>query len=187
MLLGNGSDNEACAKRIPPKDLDRWLYPSKGDKCEIARQAVQQGIVASISGTTVWRWLSADAIHLWCYRSWIWPRDPNFEEKAAGVLDLYHGTFNGKALGENDYVLSADEKTSIQARRRLMPTIPPAAGRAGRIEHEYERKSALAYFAAWDERRAKIFGLCRPRTGISSFHDLVGLVMGQQPSRSPPF
>jgi hypothetical protein len=165
-----------------PKDLG--LPFSRLSRNDIAREAVKRGIVASISGTTVWRWLSADAIRPWCYRSWIWPRDPDFERKAGVILDLYHGRWQGKPLGPNDYVISADEKTSIQARRRLAPSTAPKAGRAGRIEHEYERKGALAYLAAWDVRRAKIFGLCRQSTGIESFRELVDLVMNQAPYRS---
>lgn len=165
-----------------PRDLG--LPFSRLTRDEIARQAATRGIVASISGATVWRWLSKDAIRPWCYRSWIWPRDPDFERKAARVLDLYHGVWNGKPLGDGDFVLSADEKTSIQARRRIAPTIGPAPGRYGRVEHEYERKGALAYMAAWDVRRAKVFGLCCRTTGIDSFHNLVDHVMSQPPYRN---
>ena len=162
-----------------PRDLG--LPFSRLTRDEIARQAVSRGIVASISGATVWRWLSQDAIRPWCYRSWIWPRDPNFEHKAGKILDLYHGTWNGEPLTERDFVLSADEKTSIQARHRLAPTTPPAPGRCGRVEHEYERKGALAYMAAWDVRQARVFGLCCRSTGIDSFHNLVDLIMSQSP------
>jgi hypothetical protein len=165
-----------------PKDLG--LPFSRLSRDEIARQAVKRGVVASISGATVWRWLSADAIRPWCYRSWIWPRDPSFEQSAGRVLDLYHRTWNGKALDENDFVLCSDEKTSIQAQRRLVPTLPPAEGHPGRVEHEYDRQGALAYLAAWDVHHAKLFGLCRPSTGIAHFHELVDLVMNQQPYRS---
>jgi len=165
-----------------PKQLE--LPFSKFTHDEIARQAEKQGIVASISGKTVWRWLSKDAIRPWCYRSWIWPRDPDFEQKAARVLDLYQGIWQGKPLSRCDFVISSDEKTSIQARRRLVPTTAPTAGYYGRVEHEYERMGALAYMAALDVRMAKIFGLCRDSTGIDSFRDLVDLVMRQEPYRS---
>jgi len=165
-----------------PKDLG--LPFSKLTHDEIARQAEKQGIVASISGKTVWRWLSKDAIRPWCYRSWIWPRDPDFEQKAAIVLDLYHGIWEGKSLGSNDFIISSDEKTSIQARHRLKGITAPRAGRYGRVEFEYERMGALAYMAAWDVRQAKIFGLCKTSTGIVSFRELVDLVMRQEPYRS---
>ena len=148
---------------------------------EIADAAVRRGVTASISGSTVWRWLTEDAIKPWQYRSWIWPRDPLFAEKAGRVLDLYHGVWEDAPLGPRDYVISTDEKTSIQARKRLVPTSPPAPGRPGRIEHEYERRGALAYVAAWDVRRAKVFGMCQDTTGIEPFHRLVDLVMTQKP------
>jgi len=165
-----------------PKELG--LPFSRLSHDDIARQAQEHGIVASISGKTVWRWLSRDAIHPWCYRSWIWPRDPDFEPKAARVLDLYQGLWEGNPLGSDEFVISCDEKTSIQARRRLAPVAAPTTGRYGRVEHEYERMGALAYLAAWDVRQAKLFGLCRSGTGIESFHELVDLVMRQEPYRS---
>jgi len=162
-----------------PRDLG--LPFSRLTRDEIARQAVSRGITASISGATVWRWLSQDAIRPWCYRSWIWPRDPEFEHKAGKILDLYHGIWNGEPLSNRDFVLCADEKTSIQARHRIAPTTAPAPGRYGRVEQEYERKGALNYMAAWDVRQARVFGLCCRSTGIDSFHDLVDLVMRQPP------
>jgi hypothetical protein len=109
---------------------------------------VRRGVVASVSDSTIWRWLSEDAIRPWTYRSWIFPRDPLFEQKAVRVLDLYERRWEGKALRGGDFVISADEKTSIQARCRCHPTLPPAASRAMRVEHEYERGGALAYLAA---------------------------------------
>lgn len=159
----------------------RGLPLSRFSHEDIAQEAMRQGITASISGTTVWRWLSADAIKPWTHRSWIWPRDPNFAEKAAPILDLYQGIWDGKPLGPDDYVICADEKTSIQARRRLTPGTPTQAGRTRRVEFEYERQGALAYLAAWDVRRAKVMGYCAPTTGIEAHHGLVNLVMQQEP------
>jgi len=48
---------------------------------------VAQGLVAEISGTTLWRWLNADALRPWQHRSWIFPRDPDFAAKAGRILD----------------------------------------------------------------------------------------------------
>src|SRR5207248_192854 len=142
-----------------------------------------RGIVAQISGTTIWRWLDADAIRPWQHRSWIFPRDPRFAEKAKRVLDLYQGHWQGQALGSDEFVISADEKTSIQARVRLHPSLPVQAGEPMRVEFEYERGGALAYIAAWDVRRAKIFGHCAPASGIAAFGALVRDVMTQSPYR----
>lgn len=106
---------------------------------DVRRQVLSQGLVADISGATIWRWLSDDAIKPWTHRSWIFPRDPNFEAKAGRVLDLYHRSWQGKPLTNDEYVISADEKTSIQARIRLHPTSPPGSGQPARVEHEYQR------------------------------------------------
>lgn len=119
---------------------------------------MNRGIVAQRSGATVWRWLSQDAIRPWTHRSWIFPRDPSFTEKANRVLDLYQQCWQGRSLGPADYVLCADEKTSIQARSRTHVGQPPPPGQVRRVEHEYRRAGALAYLAAWDVHRAQLFG-----------------------------
>lgn len=151
---------------------------------DIALEAERRGIVASISGRTVWRWLNADAIRPWYHRSWLWPRDPDFERKAACVLDLYHGIWDGHPLQEDAYIICADEKTSIQARKRKRKGTGVSPRRYRRYEFEYERKGAVAYHAALDIRRARVFGFCHETTGIKVFDQLVDLVMRQEPYRS---
>jgi hypothetical protein len=148
---------------------------------ELARQVVLWAVVGAISAATVGRWLRQDSLRPWRYRSWIFPRDPDFERKAARVLDLYERRWEGVPLGPKEYVLSADEKTSIQARVRLHPSEPPAAKEPMRVEHEYERGGSLAYLAAWDVHRAKLFGRCETKTGIAPFGRLVEQVMSQEP------
>src|SRR6266853_4825276 len=96
---------------------------------DIQQEVVAQGLVAEISGTTLWRWLNADALRPWQHRSWIFPRDPDFAAKAGRVLVLYQRRWEGVPLRPTDFVISADEKTSVQARRRKQPTLPPASGR----------------------------------------------------------
>jgi hypothetical protein len=151
---------------------------------DIRQEVLAQGLVADISGTTIWRWLSQDALCPWRHRTWIFPRDPHFAQKAGPILDLYQGLWEGQPLGPGDFVLSADEKTSIQARRRIHASLPPAPGRPALVEHEYERRGAWAYLAAWDVHRAKIFGRCEASSGIVPFDRLVEDVMGQEPYRS---
>jgi len=169
---------KALACELPSESgvpLSRW---STG---EIARAAIQRGIVAEVSGSTIWRWLGEDAIRPWQYRSWIFPRDPLFEQKAGRVLDLYQGIWEGLPLGPDDFVISADEKTSIQARHRKHPTLGPWRGDGQKVEFEYARRGALSYLAAWDVRRAKLFGRCEAKTGIIPFNRLVEDVMTCEP------
>jgi len=151
---------------------------------DIAAEVTERGIVAEVSGTTIWRWLSEDAIRPWKQRSWIFPRDPDFEAKAGRVLDLYARTWDAKPLDKRDFVISADEKTSIQARVRCHETLAPGSRRVARVEHEYDRGGALAYLAAWDVHRAKVFGRCEPTTGIEPFGRLVEQVMTTEPYAS---
>ena len=151
---------------------------------DICQAVIERGIVAEISGSTIWRWLSEDAIKPWRYRSWIFPRDPNFEAKAARVLELYAREWKGKPLGDSDFVISSDEKTSIQARVRRHQTLAAAPRREKRVEFEYVRGGALQYLAAWDVHRAKVFGRCEPATGIEPFGRLVAQVMVTEPYAS---
>lgn len=111
---------------------------------------------------------------------WIFPRDPAFAAKAGPILDLYAGEWEGRPLGEGDCVISSDEKTSIQARRRRHAEGPPRPGRRRRIETEYERKGALQYLAAWDVRRGTVLGRCERRTGIRPFGRLVTQILSHE-------
>jgi hypothetical protein len=95
-----------------------------------------------------------------------------------------YGSGNMHSTSCEKAVLCADERPSIQARRRKHPSLPPAPALQARIEHEYERKGAWVYLAAWDVRRAKIFGRCAHRNGIQRFDRLIGEVMDQEPYRS---
>jgi len=52
--------------------------------------------VDTVSGTTLWRWLEADAIRPWRHRSWLFPRDPPFAECADPILDLYERRWDGR-------------------------------------------------------------------------------------------
>jgi len=165
-----------------PKDSGQPL--SRYSRQDLVREVLGRGLVAKISGRTIWRWLDEDAIRPWQHRSWIFLRDPHFQAKAERVLDLYQALWEGQSLGADDYVLSADEKTSIQARIRLHPSLPPGPKQAMRVEFEYERGGALAYLAAWDVRQAKVFGRCESTTGIEPFGRLVQQVMEQQPYKS---
>lgn len=171
---------KALACELP---ATRGLPLSRFSCADIVREAQQCGIVARISDTTVWRWLHEDAIRPWQHRTWIFPRDPDFARKAGRILDLYAKQWEGKRLRCDEFVLSTDEKTSIQARVRKHPTSPPRPHCDTRVEHEYARAGAWAYLAALDVHRAKVFGRCEKTTGIDPFSRLVDQVMSQTPYR----
>lgn len=151
--------------------LSRW------STTDLAREVCQSGLIASISGSTLWRWLHQDAIRPWYHRSWIFPRDPNFADKAGRILDLYSRTWEGSPLKDDEFVISADEKTSVQARRRKHPTRACRPRGTMQVEHEYFRCGAWTYIAGLDVHHARIFGRCETQNGIEPFDRLVEQVM----------
>ncbi|MEV7424565.1 IS630 family transposase [Streptomyces sp. NPDC091212] len=172
---------KALACQLPAETgtpLSRWSCP------ELAREVTARAITTPVSASTVRRWLKDDALKPWQYQSWIFIRDPDFRTKASRIMDLYARTWGGVPLGEDEYVISADEKTSIQARCRCHPTLAPGRARAMRVNHTYGRGGALAYLAAYDVHRARVFGHTEPTTGIVPFMNLVTQVMSQEPYAS---
>lgn len=153
---------------------------SRQSTADITRR-VNAALARPMSRTTVWRTLKRDAIQPWRYRYWIFPRAARFGPQAATILDLYAGFWHGEPLGANDFVISSDEKTSIQARIRCHESLAPGPAAPMRIEPEYKRGGALQYLAAWDVRRGIVFGRCEAKTGIASFGRLVDQVMQQEP------
>jgi transposase len=155
--------------------LARW------SSLELAGQAVSEGLVETISSSTIRRWLHGAAIKPWRYRSWIFTRDPDFAAKAARVLDLYARVVDGVPLGPNEYVISADEKSQLQALARRHPELAGAPGRTRRVEFEYSRGGTLCYLGAYDVHSARLFGRVAPKSGIVPFMELVNHVMSTEP------
>ena len=176
--------DQAIVKAIACEVVSTLKLPlSRLSLTDLAARA-ESALGKPISPSTVCRILQTDAIQPWRYQHWIFPRDPQFAEKAGRVLDLYAGFWNGKPLGPKDCIISSDEKTSIQARVRCHPGLPAGPGRPARVEHEYERGGALQYLAGWDVRRGRVMGRCEPTTGIEPFGRLVDQIMRTQPYRS---
>jgi len=140
--------------------------------------------VTEASASTIWRWLHQDAIKPWQTRSWIFPRDPNFAEKAGRALDLYARTFQGRRLRPDEYVICADEEDAAAGARP--PSRHRAAGpgptQAGGVY--YLRGGTLAYLAAWDVHHANLFDRVEQTTGSVPFGHLVEQVMQIEPYKS---
>ncbi|MDX2733059.1 hypothetical protein [Streptomyces sp. PA03-2a] len=116
---------KALACRLPAErgvPLSRWSCP------ELAYEATRRGISGFVSASTVRRRLADDALKPWQHRSWIFITDPDFRAKAQRVLDLYARTWQGTPLDADEYVISADEKTTMQARCRCPPHPRPGPG-----------------------------------------------------------
>lgn len=160
--------------------LSRWTGP------ELVTELAAQGLAGPISASSVLRILAEHPVKPWQYRSWIYPRDPDFEAKAAVILDLYQGGYGGEPLRPGDRILSFDAKPSIQARGRCHPTAPAALGKPVRVEHEYQRNGALALLAGLDVHTGKVFASTPKTTGIAPFMDLVAQVMARPEYHNAP-
>src|SRR5262245_44094862 len=131
----------ACSKPSAyGKVWKRW----SGEK--LAQVAVEQGIVATISPSTIRRWLRQDKIKPWRYHSWQHSTDPQFVQKALPVLGLY--TQASRLQAQAELSVCVDEKTSIQARQRVTPTKPAAPGEVMQVADRYKRMGALQLFCA---------------------------------------
>jgi len=136
-----------------PDQLGRSL--SQWDCVELGRKLVADGVVPSISPQTVGRILADHRLKPWRHHLWLSPgvpRDAAFAACVEQIVDLYT-----RPLEANEIVLCVDEKTSLQPRPRLSPTLPAQPDRPVRVEHEYQRKGALNLFAAFDTRSGKVY------------------------------
>jgi hypothetical protein len=158
----------------------RQLPLSRVSITDLRRVVVQEEGLATLSHASLARILAQNALKPWRYRYWLFPRDPEFVSKACVVLDLYAGFWEGQRLAAEEYLLSADEKT-VQLLSRCHPSLLATPGHQARVEFEYDRLGTVAYLAAWDVFRAKIFGLVTTTTSIATFQHLLDLVMGQAP------
>ena len=83
--------------------------------------------------------------------------DPHFEEKLIDVVGLYLNP------PEKAMVISADEKSQIQALDRTQPSLPIIPGRCGTMTHDYKRNGTTTLFAAIDMIQGKVIASCMPR------------------------
>jgi transposase len=98
------------------RPAERDVPLSRYSVSELAAEAANLlNTEVSPSRSVVWRWLMQDALRPWRHHCWIFPRDPHFLEVAGPVLDLYACRWQGQPLWADEYVLSADEKTSIHS------------------------------------------------------------------------
>ena len=140
----------ACER---PDDVGRSLC--QWDCAELARKLVADGVVTGISAETVRRILSNHKLKPWRHHLWLSskvPRDAEFAARVTNIVDLYT-----RLLMPWERVLCMDEKTSLQPRTRLSPTLPAQPGQPVRVEHEYQRKGALNLFAGFDTRTGKVY------------------------------
>jgi transposase len=143
------------------RSLSQW------DCAEIRRELIADGLVASISVESVRQLLANHRLKPWRHKMWLSPKVPRDEVFAAqvrNICDLYT-----RPLAAHEAVLCVDEKTSLQPRPRLSPTLAAGPDQPLRVEHEYQRKGALNLIAAFDTRTGKVYGYTAERKRQKEF------------------
>lgn len=101
--------------------------------------------------------------------------DPRFEEKLRDVVGLYISP------PENALVLSADEKTSVQALDRTQPGLPLVKGRCGTMTHDYKRNGTTTLFAAIELAKGEVIAKCMKRHRHQEWIKFLKLIDEQTP------
>jgi hypothetical protein len=170
----------ACER---PDRLGRSL--SQWDCLELARQLEREGLVESISPETVRRILEHHKLKPWRHHLWLSPHTPHdalFSTRVAEVVDLHT-----RLLRADEIVLCMDEKTALQPRPRLHPTLPAMPGLPNRVEHEYRRAGAVNLLAAFDTRTGRLYGRCYGRKRQQEVIAFLEYLHAELPTRSGPF
>ena len=153
----------AVACELPARH-DRPL--GRFSRTELHRLVIEQGVTEA-SASTIWRWLHDRSLKPGQQRSWIFPRDPDFQGKAGRVLDLYERRFNGRLLHRREYVICADEKSQLQALARRHEAVAAAPGRPALVEFEYKRGARWPIWLRGTSTTLACSAAVSPRPGSS--------------------
>ncbi len=124
-----------------PADATQWSVRTMAAHAGISKSKVQQ----------IW---AARGLKPHLVRTFKLSNDPHFEEKLIDVVGLYMNP------PENALILSADEKSQIQALDRTQPSLPIKPGRAGTMTHDYKRNGTTTLFAALNVLTGMVIGTC---------------------------
>jgi hypothetical protein len=146
--------------------LSRW------SRAELARHVAQDPTLPHLSASTVGRWLKAERLRPWRYHAWQHIHEPvTFLQRARPVLQAYAQA--RALLQEGTWLLSLDEKTSIQAREGEQPPRPAGPDKPMLHEARYHRRGARHLFAGLSIADGKVYGTSRQRKCFVDFQAFV--------------
>ena len=146
-----------------PNNATHWSTRTLAEELGVSRCMVQR----------VW---NASGLKPHLVKTFKVSNDPNFEEKLRDVVGLYLNP------PENALVISADEKTSIQALDRTQPGLPLVKGRCGTVTHDYKRNGTTTLFAAMELREGQVIATCMKRHRHQEWIKFLKLIDEQTPS-----
>ena len=152
----------------PPEGATRWTMDALAE--------VMKGHGVPISPSQAWRICRSLDLKPWQVESWMTSHDPDFWDKAGDVCGLYLNP------PENVVVWSVDEKSGMQAKSRVNPTMPAVPGIAVRQEFEYRRHGTAVLFAALNVHEGGVAGWVTDSTRSENFVGFLGDLVAQTPA-----
>jgi transposase len=152
----------------PPDGSTRWTMEALADAM------ADHGV--PISASQVWRICHALDLKPWQVESWMTSHDPDFWERAGDVCGLYLDP------PKNAVVWSVDEKSGMQAKSRINPTLPAVPGFPARREFEYKRHGTAVLFAGLDVHQGTVAGWVSDSTRSENFVDFLADLVHQTPA-----
>ncbi|GAC1408743.1 MAG: hypothetical protein NVSMB49_28780 [Ktedonobacteraceae bacterium] len=146
-----------CRAGVGPNWLVEWP--------KIPRFPASQLVRLVVGGT-------AERLRPWRYHAWQHIHDPvAFLQRARPVLEAYAQART--LLQKGIWLVSLDEKTSIQAREDEQPPRPAQPGKPMLHEARYHRHGARHLFAGLSVADGKVYGTCRQRKCFVDFQAFV--------------
>ena len=147
----------------PPDGLSSWDGPEVAKKLKVSVHAV-------------WRLLRKEGICLSRQRSWCVSTDPEFIPKAADIIGLYLNP------PETAFVISVDEKPSIQALERSTGYVKATDKKIVRgFKSTYKRHGTLNLFAALEISTGMIHGKTTKQKRRVEFLEFMDEIMENMP------
>jgi len=151
----------ATMARDPDDPEPTWTYEALAD-------TLNEEWEVGISRSQLWRILHDMDIKPHLVRGWLNRRDdPEFWDRVQDVCGLY------LSPPENALVVSVDEKTGIQAKKRVATTTPAAPGRPARYEFEYKRDGTASLVAALEVHSGEVPATTIARNNSVTFIDFL--------------
>ena len=152
----------------PPDNAARWTMEA------LAEAMAANGV--PISASQCWRICRALDLKPWQVESWMTSHDPDFWERAGDVCGLYLNP------PENAVVWSVDEKSGMQAKSRVNPTMPAVPGIPSRREFEYRRHGTAVLFAGLNVHAGGVAGWVCESTRSENFVEFLADLVAQTPA-----
>ena len=130
----------------PPEPYSRWNLDL------LAKHLLDTKVVSSISIETLSHWFRRADLKPHKVRGWLNSPDPEFKAKRDQIIEIYRNP------PKDAWILSVDEKTTIQALERVRPDQPMKKGRLRRVEWEYVRHGTANLLASFNVLTGQVIG-----------------------------